>query len=345
MKTMDILPIKMIMVFIALFSTTFMIICKLTGDGHFGIECIGQVRVISVDNSIDVKPYIYQDGKEINIDILNDKDECLLPFCSCIHPSILRWNSLKYPELYERCFYDQCKNPDNICLNKPNNSKCMMRNKMCLDINDWCGIPSWIPTDYPPAKLGHGESRVIKYDGKSYQIDTAEITYVKYEYEVNCDNGRICCRYLLGSDVSKEYYYNEKDLEWLLKVRCASLHQHSMTTRNRFRLKPMERVAWIQMSRYIAPVYSYRMDLDNAISYPFQQSWNQMDYKTFTQICENNRVSKICNQAIEHYGDQGWLYLINEIDVNHQFMKDMTASFLNYYDEHNLCLKVLFTAK
>ena len=139
-KVLDLLPkltmlLNAIKKIIALFSTVFMIDCKLTGEGHFGIECVDQVHVISVDNSFGPKPFIYQNGREVSIIDLNDNDECFLPLCSCIHPSKLRWYKLKNPELYDRCFTDQCNNQHNICLNKPNNSKCMLRNRMCIDFN------------------------------------------------------------------------------------------------------------------------------------------------------------------------------------------------------------------
>ena len=98
-------------------STLFMIDCKVTGEGHFGIDCIDQVRVLSVADAFMDKPYIYQHGAEVAIDDLNNKDECL-PYCSCIQPSRLRWHKIKRPELYARCFQNQCNNPDNVCLNK-----------------------------------------------------------------------------------------------------------------------------------------------------------------------------------------------------------------------------------
>ena len=85
-------------------STAFMIDCKLTGEGHFGIDCIDQIRVFSVDNPWIRKPAIHQNGKEILIRDLDEKDQCLLPLCSCIHPAKLRWYKIKSPVLYKRCF-------------------------------------------------------------------------------------------------------------------------------------------------------------------------------------------------------------------------------------------------
>ena len=38
-------------------------------------------------------------------------------------------------------------------MNKPNHSKCQMRNRMCMDINDWCGEPPWYPLDIIPPRL------------------------------------------------------------------------------------------------------------------------------------------------------------------------------------------------
>ena len=85
-KLCDIIPklaiiLNAIKKIIALFSTIFMIDCKLTGEGHFGLECIDQVRVISVDNSLLRKPHIHQNGEEISIELLNQREECLLPSC------------------------------------------------------------------------------------------------------------------------------------------------------------------------------------------------------------------------------------------------------------------------
>ena len=89
---------------VALFSTIFMLDCKLTGEGHFGIECIDQVRVISVDNSLYGNPCIYQNRIKVSIDELNSRQECLLPLCSCIHPATLRWHSNKTTKIIQQMF-------------------------------------------------------------------------------------------------------------------------------------------------------------------------------------------------------------------------------------------------
>ena len=215
--------IKMI---IALFSTVFMVDCKLTGEGHFGIQCLDQIRVFSVDDPFTKRPHIHQNGQEISVEDLDNKQECLLPLCSCIHPAKLRWHKVKDPELYERCFYNQCDNLDNECLNKPNGSKCMMRNRMCIDINDWCGVPAYYPS-LAPFIEDTSLRKSIKYKHRDGSNRIYEVSFgtkkIKLEYEINCDNGRICCRYLLGTDISKKYY-KQINMEWILQTYCGRLH-------------------------------------------------------------------------------------------------------------------------
>ena len=92
-------------------------------------------------------------------------------------------------------------------MNKPNNSKCMMRNRMCLDMNDWCGKPGWYPSELAPIAQMTPIVRVVKYKDDQGEEWAAKFTdgkqASKIEYEIDCDDGRICCRYILGSDIYK----------------------------------------------------------------------------------------------------------------------------------------------
>ena len=340
---------------IALFSTAFMIDCKLFGEGHFGIQCLDQVRVITVDNSYDKKPLIHQNGKRVSIDDLNKQNECLLPLCSCIHPSTLRWNSIKYPELYERCFHDQCNNPTNICLNKPNNSKCQMRHRMCIDINDWCGNPSWYPLDFPPAKVTKQHVEVINKDS---QIDIGEVKIYKYEFEINCDNGHYCCRILLGPDITK-HEYEKREFEWALQWYCGKLHQEIKQFLKDNEQRPDVIYRNKQILGYVAPVYINRMDVFFKQVQLLSTSLQLYKLNYLKQNCIDEGILNECETAINSDFIQRvidkWLnhddgvdnLAIEGIDVesNKKIIRMVASFWTRYYHENNLCLKVLFTAQ
>ena len=312
---------------IALFSTAFMTDCKLFGDGHFGIECIDQVRVISVDNSFNNRPFITQNGIEISIDKLNEKDECLLPLCSCIHPSTLRWNSIKYPELYERCFTDQCNNFDNICFNKPNGSKCQMRNRMCMDIHDWCGKQPWF-SELPPAIVTNSDIVMMPFENEYHQIYTGGAQVSKYDFEIDCDNGRVCCRFLLGSDINQEYY-DKNDMEWMLKTFCGALHVATSGLVENNKDNPFEMASIIFKTKYFAPAYINKESIWTVRSALFDKARSVLGDELVYDKCVEYGVLPGCSYAISKT----------------KFMKDVTSYFLNYYQDNKLCINVLFTSK
>ena len=309
---------------IALFSTIFMIDCKLTGEGHFGIDCIDQVRVLSADNWVDYEPNIVQNGKEISIHDLNAINECLLPFCSCIHPSTLRWNKIKNPELYARCFQNQCDNPDNICVNKPNNSKCMMKNRMCADINDWCN-PRWYPSELPAVQFDHSGANeyIVSWDGEPFSLQIKRPKF-KLEFDIDCDNGEICCRFLLGSDVTKEYYL-QYNIEVLLKQRCYNLYWDGMGMTSNF--------IYIEQLKFIAPGYIHKDYIENNV---FRRHFVAVDLDWFGA----EEVIKRCNKygALPNCSD------ITNPDVpillakHIEFLIDLSAG----EEEYQMCVKVKF---
>ena len=314
---------------IALFSTIFMIDCKLTGEGHFGIECLDQVRVISVDHSFHSKPNIYQHDKEFSIDHLNDKDECLLPYCSCIHPSKLRWHKIKTPELYSKCFQNQCNEPDTICLNKPNNSKikCVMRSRTCINMKDWCGTAVWHPLELIPGNAD-------MYNVQS-RPSTDRKTQVKIEYDINCANGGICCRFLLGADITEEYY-RENNVTNVLKMLCASFHSHSRLMQEyTYSYDPHGELREIvaDLSKY-PPAYINRDDISYIHpAFTFNKAaWIVvMDKVTYDQSVSSGGVSWLGD-----YFQNAERKSLHGLDIN-----DFNNMLLQYYDDNALCLKVL----
>ena len=167
---------------IALWSTAFMVDCKLSDGGHFGAECTSNVRVIPIDEFTT----IHQDGKIIKpwMYRYNFKD-CFLPYCSAIHPSRLDRNKIKNRDVYEKCFDDQCETA--TCDKAPSEAKCAMNTRSAIDIEDWC-IPKW-----------HDPNRsilAINYVEQWKHIELQRQWKTLLTYSFDCESG-------------KEWYVNE----------------------------------------------------------------------------------------------------------------------------------------
>ena len=115
---------------------------------------------------------------------------------SCIHPSRLDLHKIKHPEIYEKCFHDQCKTSK--CDSAPQGSYCSMKNRHCANIQDWCS-PTWHPNrsnqvfnQWTYAVDNYRERRVMRTQYQkvaSFQIDCTDKT------------GRVCCQFLMDAGV------------------------------------------------------------------------------------------------------------------------------------------------
>ena len=164
---------------VALWSTAFMIDCKLTDGGHFGAECTSNIRVIPADLTTIIHQH-HDERLIMEFDI--DQKNCFLPYCSAIHPSTLDRNRIKHPEIYKKCFSDQCEAAK--CDKAPSNAKCEMKSRSATNIRDWC-IPRW----YDPNRTILA-ANVIDFDGWEYKRILDRQWRKLLTYSIDCETGQ-----------------------------------------------------------------------------------------------------------------------------------------------------------
>ena len=81
-----------------------------------------------------------------------------------------------------------------------------MKHRLCIDMDDWCNKPTWHTSEQElvPVPFTARVIREEEYKGELIPVVTAQ-QRVKFQFDINCDDGRICCRFLLGSDITQEY--------------------------------------------------------------------------------------------------------------------------------------------
>ena len=155
---------------------------------------------------------------------------------------------------------------------------------MCIDIDDWCGKPFWSPSKLPPAEAAN-KVKVLMHDEQGdFYVDTGQIKACKYEFEINCNNGNTCCRFLLGSDITNEYYH-QNNLEWILKTYCSMLYSSSSNLRDYYRNQPNNDVMntdFFTLS-HIAPAYINKDSISTIKQAIFEESLLSIGQDTFRQ--------------------------------------------------------------
>ena len=160
----------------------------------------------------------------------------------------------------------------------------------------------------------------------------------KAEFEINCDNGRICCRFLLGSEITKEYYYLN-DMETLLKKYCATLHYEFEINKAGNDFDEIEHFLLLQTT---APSYLYRAGINSLRMTVMWQTIKYLGVTKFLKKCKKYGVLEDCIKALKPV--LGTTTMHNSYILDHkEFYRDVTSVFLKYYDDETLCLKVLFT--
>ena len=213
---------------VALWSTGYMLDCKLTDGGHLGAECANNIRVIPVTitgvvngrRDVHLGATITQNGVTSKIRELDEKDECFSPYCSCIHPSKLLSYKIRNRKLYNQCFNDQCTNTQSPqkCDKDPSEpngtSYCRMRSRQCANMKDWC-IPKFHPNI--AMKINHVDTVYADDNTKKKQ------ELFKWPFESDCESGKVCCRYLFAQDVDPDHMKSGPVLR-ALQNKCARIY-------------------------------------------------------------------------------------------------------------------------
>ena len=185
--------------------------------------------------------------------------------------------------------------------------------------------------------------RVVKYEdkeGKQWAARFKEGDQAsKIEYEIDCDDGRICCRYILGSDITKEYY-SQIDMEWVLQVHCGQLHRMSV---DNFRKidgdNPLELMAYMENTRFIAPGYIYKDAIYDLYMDVVNKANQKYGVDRYVQKCAEYDIMKDCKGLSQVQFEPEYAVTITQ---HKEFLRDILAGLWKYYDDNNLCIKVLF---
>lgn len=116
---------------------------------------------------------------------------------------------------------------------------------------------------------------------------------IKHEFTIDCDTGNICCRFLLGSNITKKYY-NKNNVEQTLKGFCSWLYHDMIVNYN----KRKRRADWI------------------------------LGYNVHLQYVASGYINRQSISILQ------W-----------RITYDRRVNWSKYYEQNNLCLKVLFDSE
>ena len=294
---------------VALWSTAFMVDCKLTDGGHLGPECMTDIRVLQSDQGT----HIYQNNIEHHIPALDAKNECLLPYCSAIHPSRLNMYKIKHPDIYEKCFYDPCKSVDIKCDAAPSYAKCEMITRDAENIYDWC-LPKWVD----PNRTGLAFEYVIWDNDRAILKEWKKLL----TYNFDCKTGMECCRFSMGPDVTRQDVENLGNLT--LEAACAMLSSENSFIRQ-------------TVLQLLASLFGKGYEFESVFS-------DRMPIRTWSKKDLQHLDASVQSGGKHHYkkSEDSLAKLYKDYGIS---LSDLEAALRQEYISNNLCVTAVLSSE
>ena len=129
-------------------------------------------------------------------------------------------------------------------------------------------------------------------------------------------------------------------MEWILQVHCGQLHEMSAKTFQKLNdNNPLHLMAYTDRTKFIVPGYMYKDAIFDLYDIVVEKANKKFGEDRFWKKCIEYNILNDCRSTLQVEFEPEYAVKITQ---HKEFMRDVLADLWKYYDDNDLCVKVLF---